>query len=530
MANGQEQYPTHQSNQTQPGNNQARQPFPTPPTAPRNHRTQRGNNRPQIGNNQRQPPARTIPGPDPAQIDLNRLRRAAQATRPYPMNSRLQPPAEIIPGLNPEHVDISQLRRAAHATRPYPLNSQLLPPAEIIPGLDPIHIDISRLRREAQATRGPSQPLAPPQNARGNTQAQPVNRPTRQGQPPRQISRGNNQQAQPERNLATQFPPKSQTPRVNDSTQLGNNRAGQFPPPRQISHGSIQTQTGVPPAPIVQENNPTQLENNKTGTLPPRAHIPQGSNQIGQSPLPAHFTEENDQAQKENYQTKKDEKKQLLPAAQITRKDRSGVKNGDEITIRETRPTDTQIFLGALHIREESNTSIWITKLSADVTYTTLLRNIRGAGRIKTAQIYPPNSQHPGHAAAKITFFTNQGARNLVILTNIGGFSIDGKVPTVVWNRNKEPEKANEGLTRVLRITGPHDVVNRKTLEWFWGKYFYWNVDKVSDIGEITDDTSVIWYYFACWKGQAEAAKELLETHFPEMVKVTMERDPCGKA
>ncbi|KAI0458422.1 hypothetical protein F5B21DRAFT_430373 [Xylaria acuta] len=195
------------------------------------------------------------------------------------------------------------------------------------------------------------------------------------------------------------------------------------------------------------------------------------------------------------------------------KEDRKGERNGDKNADKNA----------------EKNASLWISGLSLGVTYATLLRGIRKVGRVKQTHINGPNVRNPDTCAAKITFFTHEAAQKLLDQAEKGEFLVDGIAPRVVWNKHARAEEPVKGRSRVLRIRGPPEIVNRAYLEWFWAQNFYWDTDRVSDCGFTLDDGMyIIWYYFASWGGQASTARDLLLKSFGNLVEVTYGRDTCG--
>jgi hypothetical protein len=167
--------------------------------------------------------------------------------------------------------------------------------------------------------------------------------------------------------------------------------------------------------------------------------------------------------------------------------------------------------------------------LRPDVTYGELLRSIRKTGRVKHTHINEPDAKNPGTGAAKITFFTHEAARKLFHQAKEGTFVVQGITPTVTWNRHYTSDEPPNGRSRVLRIVGPPEIVNRAFLEAFWSCYLYWTIDWVTDVGEVADGTAIVWYYFGSWRAQSSVAMDRLMEHFGGSVSVTYERDLCAE-
>jgi RNA recognition motif-containing protein len=195
-----------------------------------------------------------------------------------------------------------------------------------------------------------------------------------------------------------------------------------------------------------------------------------------------------------------------------------------DVTSR-NRPTETSGDI----ISEDRNTSLWITGLRPDVSYNALLRGIRKCGRVKQVHVNLPNQANPTKSAATVTFFTCNAAQKLLDQAQAGNFRVQDRTPNVVWNRHRIVEEPAAGRSRVLRILGPPEIVNRAYLETFWARHFYWATDRVTEVGEIADDIAVVWYYFGNWKTQALVARRRLLEHFGHSIVVNYVRDPCGE-
>ncbi|KAI1500945.1 hypothetical protein F5X99DRAFT_409570 [Biscogniauxia marginata] len=175
------------------------------------------------------------------------------------------------------------------------------------------------------------------------------------------------------------------------------------------------------------------------------------------------------------------------------------------------------------------NTSLWITGLPSDCTYHILLGAIRGAGNIKSSHINSAQDDLPS-CAAKIVFFTHEAAERVYKAAKAGKLPVQGVHPQVSWNRIRTSEDLHPAdRTRVLRIEGPENIVNKESLERFWKSFMWWHVDEVLDIGEVRDGICVVWYRFGSWRCQAELAKKILEKVFPNRISVTYQPDYCAQ-
>ncbi|KAI1424558.1 hypothetical protein F5Y12DRAFT_751438 [Xylaria sp. FL1777] len=172
------------------------------------------------------------------------------------------------------------------------------------------------------------------------------------------------------------------------------------------------------------------------------------------------------------------------------------------------------------------NTALVMPCLRYDVTCSILLRSLHGIGRVRFFELVPVSDEYPIFSIANIVFFTHEAALRLFQRSRQPGFFVQGDRVLVWWSPIFVPEAPSNDWTRVLRIEGPVQIVNREFLEYIWSRQICWQTDHVEVLNQ--ENKATVWYYFACWEGQAEYAMEiLLELDYPNTT-VYYVRDPCG--
>ncbi|KAI1433238.1 hypothetical protein GGR50DRAFT_696238 [Xylaria sp. CBS 124048] len=192
-----------------------------------------------------------------------------------------------------------------------------------------------------------------------------------------------------------------------------------------------------------------------------------------------------------------------------------------------TRSSGRSLYSPVKHVPPGRNTSLWITGLRSNVTCNALLKGVRKAGRVKHTHIYRPDAKNPTSCAAKLTFFSREAAERLYDQAMMGKFCVQGIRPAVLWNRSRTANEPVRARSRVLRIQGPPEIVNKGFLEDFWAMFLYWATDEVVDVGEIADGVAVVWYSFGSWSAQAAVARRALLACYGGSITVTCEADPC---
>ncbi|KAI1125608.1 hypothetical protein F5Y10DRAFT_267926 [Nemania abortiva] len=176
----------------------------------------------------------------------------------------------------------------------------------------------------------------------------------------------------------------------------------------------------------------------------------------------------------------------------------------------------------------DRNTSLWITGLQHDVSYSDLCCGMKNTGKIRHIHITRPDQKHANTRAARVVFFRHDAARKVIDRAREGTFVVQNIRPTVVWNRRYTEEMSPWGRSRVLRIEGPLEIVNQNFLESFWGREFYWGTEWVEIIVQCPyRGCGKLLYSFASWEAQAERAGNMLRDAFGDRVYVSYDRDWC---
>lgn len=189
----------------------------------------------------------------------------------------------------------------------------------------------------------------------------------------------------------------------------------------------------------------------------------------------------------------------LNPTPQeVVRRVRHGVSpnyQGD-YTLRSNQPAD---------IPDDENCALWATGLPPDLTHHELLACIRDVDRMWQTVINPAQSGHQT-SAAKITFFTPEGARALLDRCRGTGFVVRNYCGTLAYNRNKVPRpNAPRENTRVVVINGPKEIVNVDYLREYFGRRFFFDIDEVEPwvAGKVIN---ILEWRFGSYRCQAQAA------------------------
>ena len=181
-------------------------------------------------------------------------------------------------------------------------------------------------------------------------------------------------------------------------------------------------------------------------------------------------------------------------------------------------------------IPDELNCSLWITNLPGDVSYTSLLANIRGFGRIYATVINPPDGKHET-SAAKVVFFERTAAQKFFVHANRTTFRVGGRPGRVSWNRIKSCESAESAdKSRVLLFYGTPSVCNREYIVEFFASKFKFDIDGIF-VRNRTDEWCRLEVRFGSYRCQSEAAKmalarDLVPTGHIWDVKFGL--DPCA--
>ncbi|EQB49464.1 hypothetical protein CGLO_11202 [Colletotrichum gloeosporioides Cg-14] len=187
-------------------------------------------------------------------------------------------------------------------------------------------------------------------------------------------------------------------------------------------------------------------------------------------------------------------------------------------------------------IPDSENCALWITFLPPDVTHREILAEIRNMGRIWSVVISGPEPAKNHHtAAAKVVFFELGAAQKFYAMSCNPSrrFKVRGHVTKVELNRIKTAQDNRRNNSRVLRIKGRPDVVNKDALTAYFKQKITFEVDEVITI-VMNEDMGDVEYRFGSFGNQAELAYLALQReydvggiHSPYW-EVQYGHDPCA--
>ncbi|KAI8286145.1 hypothetical protein K4K56_008913 [Colletotrichum sp. SAR 10_98] len=187
-------------------------------------------------------------------------------------------------------------------------------------------------------------------------------------------------------------------------------------------------------------------------------------------------------------------------------------------------------------IPDSENCALWITFLPPDVTHREILAEIRNMGRIWSVVISGPEPAKNHHtAAAKVVFFELGVAQKFYAMScnPARRFKVRGYVTKVELNRIKTAQDNRRNNSRVLRIKGRPDVVNKDALTAYFKQKITFEVDEVITI-VMNEDMGDVEYRFGSFGNQAELAYLALQReydvggiHSPYW-EVQYGHDPCA--
>ncbi|KAI8266668.1 hypothetical protein K4K58_009367 [Colletotrichum sp. SAR11_239] len=187
-------------------------------------------------------------------------------------------------------------------------------------------------------------------------------------------------------------------------------------------------------------------------------------------------------------------------------------------------------------IPDSENCALWITFLPPDVTHREILAEIRNMGRIWSVVISGPEPAKNHHtAAAKVVFFELGAAQKFYAMScnPARRFKVRGHVTKVELNRIKTAQDNRRNNSRVLRIKGRPDVVNKDALTAYFKQKITFEVDEVITI-VMNEDMGDVEYRFGSFGNQAELAYLALQReydvggiHSPYW-EVQYGHDPCA--
>ncbi|KAI8316148.1 hypothetical protein K4K61_010039 [Colletotrichum sp. SAR11_59] len=167
-------------------------------------------------------------------------------------------------------------------------------------------------------------------------------------------------------------------------------------------------------------------------------------------------------------------------------------------------------------IPDSENCALWITFLPPDVTHREILAEIRNMGRIWSVVISGPEPAKNHHtAAAKVVFFELGAAQKFYAMScnPTRRFKVRGHVTKVELNRIKTAQDNRRNNSRVLRIKGRPDVVNKDALTAYFKQKITFEVDEVITI-VMNEDMGDVEYRFGSFGNQAELAYLALQREY----------------
>ncbi|KAK1980940.1 hypothetical protein LZ30DRAFT_750388 [Colletotrichum cereale] len=161
------------------------------------------------------------------------------------------------------------------------------------------------------------------------------------------------------------------------------------------------------------------------------------------------------------------------------------------------------------NIPAHQNTSLWMESLPAGCTSQLLL----GAVARVASYINPANaSDNKPCAAAKIVFFSREGAESLLRASHAGRFMVGGRRPRVTWNRVKTANRGSRDSqkSRVVLMHGPGEYVNQPRLSQWFRRFFKFETEVVIPrdyrINQEGQAVQLLEWRFASTRCQGEAA------------------------
>ncbi|KAK1594438.1 uncharacterized protein LY79DRAFT_157087 [Colletotrichum navitas] len=183
----------------------------------------------------------------------------------------------------------------------------------------------------------------------------------------------------------------------------------------------------------------------------------------------------------------------------------------------------------SVNIPAHENTSLWMEGLPAGCTTQLLLgavAHVGSTGKIWASYINPANAaDNKPYAAAKIVFFSREGAEGLLRASHNGRFLVGGRRPRVTWNRVKTASRGarDSQKSRVVLIRGPAEYVNQPRLsQWFRG-FFSFETEVVIPrdyrVNERGQAIQLLEWRFASTRCQGEAASMAIGLELRGMVE-----------
>jgi hypothetical protein len=180
------------------------------------------------------------------------------------------------------------------------------------------------------------------------------------------------------------------------------------------------------------------------------------------------------------------------------------------------------------NIPDNQNCSLWIIGLPANVTHNMLLRAIRNVGRIYACVINPAVGNHKT-SAAKIVFFERYEAENMFNRIKNGIFVVgDKRICDVRWNKIKTGRFPYPEQSRVIRVTGPEEIMYFHFFDVFFGPKFTYELDWRGEVESSMPGMVTHEWRFGSLRSQAASAKKAIETEMSNSYWVEWAKDPCA--
>ncbi|KAI5861433.1 hypothetical protein GGS23DRAFT_576794 [Durotheca rogersii] len=158
------------------------------------------------------------------------------------------------------------------------------------------------------------------------------------------------------------------------------------------------------------------------------------------------------------------------------------------------------------------NCSLHITNLPPSCTVADLLGSIRGIGKVYACNIRAPTAAYPT-AAAKLVLWDRAATEALIREAAAGHLVVGGYAPSVHMNDHRVAPQpvsyAVPGLSRVLRVRGPPEIVERGRLEALFKRSFRYELEGVTSSsggGGGGGDIAEVEFRFSSYRCQASNA------------------------
>ncbi|KAK7959324.1 uncharacterized protein PG986_004178 [Apiospora aurea] len=180
-------------------------------------------------------------------------------------------------------------------------------------------------------------------------------------------------------------------------------------------------------------------------------------------------------------------------------------------------------------IADDENCSVFVTGLSPNIGYYDLMQQLR-FGRIVQTHINAPSGYYHT-AAAKIVFWDRASAERFMGAVRSRQFAFVGYRIRATWNRVKvaPQDPADVTSSRVIRVHGPHEIVNEEAICAFLWDHFYFDLEEILVIEKSTSSCTLEIRFGSFWFQSENAFRFLREEHPDrESITVAWAYDPCN--